>query len=182
MDNLTNSIDQVVEENALPHEWSKEVLAELKDLGVKNNKRDDLRKIPFVTIDGKDAKDFDDAVFCEANKDGFVLQVAIADVAEIVEPSSSIDKEALSRGTSIYFPKRVIPMLPEEISNNLCSLIPNEDRNVLVCKMNFTQEGEINSYDFSEAVINSHKRFTYNEVEFLKQNKDTFLVLTFLTQ
>ena len=138
MDNLTNSIDQVVEENALPHEWSKEVLAELKDLGVKNNKRDDLRKIPFVTIDGKDAKDFDDAVFCEANKDGFVLQVAIADVAEIVEPSSSIDKEALSRGTSIYFPKRVIPMLPEEISNNLCSLIPNEDRNVLVCKMNFT--------------------------------------------
>ena len=153
MDNLTNSIDQVVEENSLPHEWSKEVLAELKDLGVKNNKRDDLRKIPFVTIDGKDAKDFDDAVFCEANKDGFVLQVAIADVAEIVEPSSSIDKEALSRGTSIYFPKRVIPMLPEEISNNLCSLIPNEDRNVLVCKMNFTQEGEINSYDFSESII-----------------------------
>ena len=175
MDNLTNSIDQVVEENSLPHEWSKEVLAELKDLGVKNNKRDDLRKIPFVTIDGKDAKDFDDAVFCEANKDGFVLQVAIADVAEIVEPSSSIDKEALSRGTSIYFPKRVIPMLPEEISNNLCSLIPNEDRNVLVCKMNFTQEGEINSYDFSESIINSHKRFTYNEVEFLKQNKDTNL-------
>ena len=69
MDNLTNSIDQVVEENALPHEWSKEVLAELKDLGLKKNKRNDLRKVPFVTIDGKDAKDFDDAVFCEANKD-----------------------------------------------------------------------------------------------------------------
>jgi ribonuclease R len=175
MDNLTNSIEQVVEENTLPYEWSKEVLAELKHLEVKNNKRDDLRKTPFVTIDGKDAKDFDDAVFCKANKDGFVLQVAIADVAEIVEPNSFIDKEALLRGTSIYFPKRVIPMLPEEISNNLCSLIPNQDRNVLVCKMNFTQEGEINSYDFSEAVINSHKRFTYNEVEFLKQNKDTNL-------
>ena len=175
MDNLTNSIEQVVEENALPHEWSKEVLAELKHLKVKNNKRDDLRKTPFVTIDGKDAKDFDDAVFCKANKDGFVLLVAIADVAEIVEPNSFIDKEAILRGTSIYFPKRVIPMLPEEISNNLCSLIPNQNRNVLICKMNFTQEGEINSYDFSEAVINSHKRFTYNEVEFLKQNKDTNL-------
>ena len=162
MDNLTNSIDQVVEENSLPHEWSKEVLAELKDLEVKNNERDDLRKIPFVTIDGKDAKDFDDAVFCEFNKDGFDLQVAIADVAEFVKQDSSIDKEALLRGTSIYFPKRVIPMLPEEISNNLCSLIPNEDRNVLVCIMNFSKEGEINSYDFSEAVINSHKRFTYN--------------------
>ena len=172
MDKLTNSIDQVVEENALPHEWSKDVLSELKDLEVKNNKRDDLRKIPFVTIDGKDAKDFDDAVFCDANENGFVLQVAIADVAEVVEPDSFIDKEALSRGTSIYFPKRVIPMLPEKISNNLCSLIPDEDRNVLVCKINFNKDGEINSYEFSEAVINSHKRFTYNEVEFIKQNKD----------
>ena len=124
MDNLNNSIDQVVQENVLPHEWPKEVLAELKNLEVKNNKRADLRKIPFVTIDGKDAKDFDDAVFCEFSKDGFDLQVAIADVAEIVKQDSSIDKEALLRGTSIYFPKRVIPMLPEEISNNLCSLIP----------------------------------------------------------
>ena len=116
MDNLTNSIDQVVQENVLPHEWSKEVLAELKNLEAKNNKREDLRKTPFVTIDGKDAKDFDDAVFCEFNKDGFNLQVAIADVAEIVKQDSSIDKEALLRGTSIYFPKRVIPMLPEELS------------------------------------------------------------------
>ena len=172
MDNLTNSIDQVVQENVLPHEWPKEVLAELKNLEVKNNKRADLRKNPFVTIDGKDAKDFDDAVFCEFSKDGFDLQVAIADVAEIVKQDSSIDKEALLRGTSIYFPKRVIPMLPEEISNNLCSLIPSEDRNVLVCKINYSKEGAINSYEFSEAVINSHKRFTYNEVEFIKQNKD----------
>ena len=175
MDNLTNSIDQVVQENVLPHEWPKEVLAELKNYEVKNNKRADLRKIPFVTIDGKDAKDFDDAVFCEFSKDGFDLQVAIADVAEIVKQDSSIDKEALLRGTSIYFPKRVIPMLPEEISNNLCSLIPREDRNVLVCKINYSKEGEINSYEFSEAVINSHKRFTYNEVEFIKQNKDSDL-------
>ena len=172
MDNLTNSIDQVVEENALPHEWSKDVLAELKDLEVKNILRNDLRKVPFVTIDGKDAKDFDDAVFCEANENGFVLQVAVADVAEIVELDSFIDKEAFLRGTSIYFPKRVIPMLPEKISNNLCSLVPNEDKNVLVCKINYSKEGEINSYEFSEAVINSHKRFTYNEVEFIKQNKD----------
>ena len=172
MNKLINSIDQVVEENALPHVWSKDVLTELKDLEVKNNKRNDLRKIPFVTIDGKDAKDFDDAVFCDANENGFVLQVAIADVAEVVKPDSFIDKEALSRGTSIYFPKKVIPMLPEKISNNLCSLIPDADRNVLVCKINFNKDGEINSYEFSEAVINSHKRFTYNEVEFIKQNKD----------
>ena len=102
MDNLTNSIEQVVEENALPHEWSKEVLAELKHLKVKNNKRDDLRKTSFVTIDGKDAKDFDDAVFCKANKNGFVLQVAIADVAEIVEPNSFIDKEAILRLSLIH--------------------------------------------------------------------------------
>ena len=164
----------------LSTEWSKSIINECnkikRDISAQDiDSRKDLRSLNFVTIDGSNAKDFDDAVFCEANKDGFVLQVAIADVAEIVEPSSSIDKEALSRGTSIYFPKRVIPMLPEEISNNLCSLIPNEDRNVLVCKMNFTQEGEINSYDFSESIINSHKRFTYNEVEFLKQNKDTNL-------
>jgi ribonuclease R len=172
MNKLVNAIDQVVEENNLPHEWSKEIVAELKELEHKKEPKNrvDLRSHPFVTIDGKDAKDFDDAVFCKEELNGFMLQVAIADVADIVKQGTELDFEALKRGTSIYFPKKVIPMLPEEISNNLCSLVPREDRNVLVCKIIFNKEGIINSYEFDEAIINSNKRFTYNEVEYLSQD------------
>ena len=173
MSNLTDTIDQIIHENNLPFDWPEEVLSELGRLETNGrSQRNDLRKTPFITIDGKDAKDFDDAVFCEKNKNGFILQVAIADVAEIVKQESQIDKEAIKRGTSIYFPKKVIPMLPEKISNNLCSLVPKEDRNVLVCNMKFDTEGVINSYEFNEAVINSYKRFTYNEVEYLLSNND----------
>ena len=172
MNKLVDAIDQVVEENNLPHEWSKEIVAELKELEHKKESKNrvDLRSHPFVTIDGKDAKDFDDAVFCKEELNGFMLQVAIADVADIVKQGTELDFEALKRGTSIYFPKKVIPMLPEEISNNLCSLVPREDRNVLVCKIIFNKEGVINSYEFDEAIINSNKRFTYNEVEYLSQD------------
>ena len=171
MSNLINSIDQVIQENDLPFEWSDKINSELKDINPnKKLKRIDLRKKSFVTIDGKDAKDFDDAVYCEKDTDGFVLQVAIADVADIVESGSEIDKEAIKRGTSIYFPKKVIPMLPEKISNDLCSLVPKKDRNVLVCKIYLDINGDIESYGFKEATINSHKRFTYNEVEYLKNN------------
>ena len=171
MSNLINSIDQVILENDLPFEWSDKINKELKDISPnKKLKRIDLRKKSFVTIDGKDAKDFDDAVYCEKDTDGFILQVAIADVADIVESGSEIDKEAVKRGTSIYFPKKVIPMLPEKISNDLCSLVPKKDRNVLVCKIHLDINGDIESYDFQEATINSHKRFTYNEVEYLKNN------------
>ena len=172
MNKLVNAIDQVVEENNLPHEWSKEIVAELKELEHKKEPKNrvDLRSHPFVTIDGKDAKDFDDAVFCKEELNGFMLQVAIADVADIVKQGTELDFEALKRGTSIYFPKKVIPMLPEEISNNLCSLVPREDRNVLVCKIIFNKEGVINSYEFNEAIINSNKRFTYNEVEYLSKD------------
>ena len=171
MSNLINSIDQVILENDLPFEWSDKINNELKDISPdKTLKRIDLRKKSFVTIDGKDAKDFDDAVYCEKETDGFILQVAIADVADIVDCGSEIDKEAIKRGTSIYFPKKVIPMLPEQISNDLCSLVPNKDRNVLVCKIYLAINGDIESYDFQEATINSHKRFTYNEVEYLKNN------------
>ena len=171
MSNLINSIDQVILENDLPFEWSDKINKELKDISPnKTLKRIDLRKKSFVTIDGKDAKDFDDAVYCEKDTDGFILQVAIADVADIVESGSEIDKEAVKRGTSIYFPKKVIPMLPEKISNDLCSLVPKKDRNVLVCKIHLDINGDIESYDFQEATINSHKRFTYNEVEYLKNN------------
>ena len=175
MNILTNAIEQVIEENNLPYEWSKEIAIELKELQSEKEtiNRKDLRSHSFVTIDGKDAKDFDDAVFCEEKSNGFVLQVAIADVADIVKEGSELDFEALKRGTSIYFPRKVIPMLPEEISNNLCSLMPEQDRNVLVCKIIFNNEGIINSYEFDEAVINSHKRFTYNEVDFLLKDKQT---------
>jgi len=172
MNKLVNAIDQVIEENNLPHEWSKEIVTELKGLKHKKESKNrvDLRSHPFVTIDGKDAKDFDDAVFCKEESNGFVLQVAIADVADIVKQGTELDFEALKRGTSIYFPRKVIPMLPEEISNNLCSLVPKEDRNVLVCKIIFNKEGVINSYEFNEAIINSNKRFTYNEVEYLSKD------------
>ena len=174
MNKLVDAIDQVIEENNLPHEWSKEIVAELKQLKHKKESKNrvDLRSHPFVTIDGKDAKDFDDAIFCKEESNGFMLQVAIADVADIVKQGTELDFEALKRGTSIYFPRKVIPMLPEEISNNLCSLVPKEDRNVLVCKIIFNKEGVINSYEFNEAIINSNKRFTYNEVEFLLQDKE----------
>jgi len=172
MNKLVNAIDQVIEENNLPHEWSKEIVAELNELEHKKEPKNrvDLRSHPFVTIDGKDAKDFDDAIFCKEESNGFMLQVAIADVADIVKQGTELDFEALKRGTSIYFPRKVIPMLPEEISNNLCSLVPKEDRNVLVCKIIFNKEGVINSYEFNEAIINSNKRFTYNEVEYLLQD------------
>jgi len=172
MNKLVDAIDQVIEENNLPHEWSKEIVAELKQLKHKKESKNrvDLRSHPFVTIDGKDAKDFDDAIFCKEESNGFMLQVAIADVADIVKQGTELDFEALKRGTSIYFPRKVIPMLPEEISNNLCSLVPKEDRNVLVCKIIFNKEGVINSYEFNEAIINSNKRFTYNEVEYLLQD------------
>ena len=171
MSNLINSIDQVILENDLPFEWSDKINKELKDISPnKTLKRIDLRKKYFVTIDGKDAKDFDDAVYCEREADGFILQVAIADFADIVDCGSEIDKEAIKRGTSIYFPKKVIPMLPEKISNDLCSLVPKKDRNVLVCKIYLDINGDIESYNFQEATINSHKRFTYNEVEYLKNN------------
>ncbi|MAR95939.1 MAG: hypothetical protein CMD46_06300 [Gammaproteobacteria bacterium] len=166
MSNLINSINQVISENNLPFKWSKKINNELENIkSFSKLKRKDLTKKPFITIDGEDAKDFDDAVFCIKKSSNFILYVAIADVAEVVASDSELDKEALKRGTSIYFPNKVIPMLPEEISNDICSLVPNKNRNVLVCEISFDLEGNINSYEFFEAVINSHKRLTYNEVE-----------------
>ena len=173
MNELESTISQIIEENFLPYEWNENIEKELKDLSLNTElNRKDLTQIPFVTIDGADAKDFDDAVFCNLNDKTFILDVAIADVAEIVKLDSALNKEAMQRGTSIYFPSKVIPMLPEKISNNLCSLVPNEVRNVLVCEMIFSLSGEMKSYKFFEARIKSHKRMTYNEVEdFIKNQK-----------
>ena len=172
MNELESTISQVIEENYIPFEWNDKVKKELQDISLdKNLPRKDLTKVPFVTIDGADAKDFDDAVHCSKNKESYTLSVAIADVAEIVKLQTAINDEAFKRGTSIYFPSKVIPMLPEKISNNLCSLVPNEIRNVLVCEINFDFEGELKSYNFLEARIKSHQRTTYKEVEkYLKNN------------
>jgi ribonuclease R len=143
--------------------------------------RKDLRALPFVTIDGVDAKDFDDAVYCEPHKDGgWTLYVAIADVSHYVQPNSSLDQEAALRGNSVYFPSRVIPMLPEALSNEICSLKPQVDRLVMVCQMRISKEGQLEHHEFYEGVIYSHARLTYAEVarmlEHPKTNQHALLV------
>ncbi|PIE41724.1 MAG: ribonuclease R, partial [Gammaproteobacteria bacterium] len=129
----------------------------------------------FITIDGEDAKDFDDAVCCEKQAKGWRLWVAIADVSHYVKPGSALDIEAQKRGTSVYFPGYVVPMLPEEISNGLCSLNPKVDRLVMVCEMTINASGKITSYQFSEAVIHSHARLTYTQVNALLTTPDSNL-------
>ncbi len=130
--------------------------------------RVDLRDVPLVTIDGEDARDFDDAVYCEPVKigraKGYRLLVAIADVSHYVKPNDALDADAIERSTSVYFPRRVIPMLPEKLSNGLCSLNPAVDRCCLVCDMVVTLDGEVTAYQFYPAVMHSAARLTYNEV------------------
>lgn len=136
--------------------------------------RSDLRSIPFVTIDGEDAKDFDDAVFAHRHKGGnWTLYVAIADVSHYVRIGTALDGEAQERATSVYFPGHVIPMLPEKLSNGLCSLKPKVDRLTLVCEMEIDADGEMSDYFFYEAVIHSHGRLTYNEVADILQTPET---------
>ena len=129
--------------------------------------RVDLTDVPLVTIDGEDARDFDDAVYCEpldGRKKGWRLLVAIADVSHYVSVGSALDRDGFERSTSVYFPRRVIPMLPEKISNGLCSLMPQVDRLAVVCDMVVSVEGEVTAYQFYNAVIHSAARLTYNEV------------------
>lgn len=126
--------------------------------------RIDLRNLPLVTIDGEDARDFDDAVYCEKQGKGWKLWVAIADVSYYVRMQSALDKEAYNRGNSVYFPNRVVPMLPEILSNGLCSLNPQVDRLCMVCEMQISAKGKISGYRFYEAVMNSHARLTYTKV------------------
>lgn len=126
--------------------------------------RVDLRSTPLVTIDGVDARDFDDAVFCEPSGDGWRLIVAIADVSHYVAEESALDKEAVKRGTSVYFPDRVVPMLPESLSNGLCSLNPKVDRLCMVCEMQVGRAGKVSRAEFYEGVMRSHARLTYAKV------------------
>ncbi len=137
--------------------------------------RVDLRDLPFVTIDGEDAKDFDDAVFCKKTAKGWVLSVAIADVSHYVKPDSALDEEAAKRGNSVYFPGRVLPMLPEVLSNGLCSLKPKVDRLCLVCEMSVNAEGEVGRYRFYEGLMHSKARLTYEEVAKILVDQDETL-------
>jgi ribonuclease R len=166
-------IEIAVRKYEVPHCFSAETLAQAAGLPDKlrpidRKQRIDLTDVALVTIDGEDARDFDDAVYCEPAKvgraKGWRLIVAIADVSHYVKPGEPLDHDAYERATSVYFPRRVIPMLPEKLSNGLCSLNPNEDRLAMVCDMLVTANGEIHAYQFFPAVINSHARFTYNEV------------------
>jgi ribonuclease R len=161
-------IEIAVRKFELPHEFSKKALAlarSLPDEVTEFENRKDLRDLHFVTIDGETAKDFDDAVFARnEGKGGWRLWVAIADVSHYVRPGDALDRDARSRGTSVYFPRRVIPMLPEKLSNGLCSLNPNVERLAMVCEMAITREGEVAGYEFYPAVFRSKARLTYTEV------------------
>ncbi|RDE87026.1 ribonuclease R [Aggregatibacter kilianii] len=148
--------------------WAEEVPEEAK------RGRVDLRDLPLVTIDGEDARDFDDAVFCQKQGKGWKLWVAIADVSYYVRPKSALDTEAYNRGNSVYFPNRVVPMLPEKLSNGLCSLNPQVDRLCMVCEITLSAKGKMTDYRFYEAVMNSHARLTYNKVAKILE-KDTAL-------
>jgi ribonuclease R len=163
-------IDVSLRMHDIPHTWPPETVAEAaafdsEPRSADKTQRFDLRELPFVTIDGEDAKDFDDAVFCEKRRGGgWRLWVAIADVSHYVKPGTALDVEARRRGTSVYFPGRVVPMLPEQLSNGLCSLKPEVDRLALVCEMEIGRNGALGRFWFSEAVIRSAARLTYTRV------------------
>ncbi len=171
-------INVAIRGHELPYIFPDDVLedaarfpADVTEADIKGRK--DYRKIPFVTIDGEDARDFDDAVYCEPrDKGGWLLYVAIADVSHYVRPNTPLDREAYKRGNSVYFPARVIPMLPEALSNNLCSLNPKVDRLVMVCEMTIQPSGRISHYEFAEGVIYSHARLTYNQVHAMMEKND----------
>ncbi len=153
--------------HSLPSVFSAEAIAESEaaPLPILTKDRTDLRDIPLVTIDGEDARDFDDAVFAEKDGDGFHIIVAIAEVAFYVRESSALDKTAFERGNSVYFPDRVIPMLPERLSNGLCSLVPNEDRYCLAVHIWIDSTGGIKKYEFVRGIMRSVARLTYEQVE-----------------
>jgi ribonuclease R len=163
-------IEVAIRAYGLPHRWPVDVSAEVehfhKEVREEDKKnRKDLRELPLVTIDGEDAKDFDDAVYCERLPEGgWRLWVAIADVSHYVKTATALDQEALNRGNSVYFPGRVVPMLPEILSNQLCSLKPQVDRLCVVCEMQISAQGEMTHYHFYDAVIRSKARLTYTEV------------------
>ena len=176
-------IEIAVRKYEVPHRFTPEAIAQAAALPDKlrpadHRHRIDLTDVPLVTIDGEDARDFDDAVYCEPIKtgrgksafSGWRLVVAIADVSHYVKPGEPLDDDAYERATSVYFPRRVIPMLPEKLSNGLCSLNPLQNRLSMVCDMLISAGGEIHAYQFYPAVICSHARLTYTEVAVILSN------------
>ena len=172
-------VEIAIRKHDIPHSFPSAVEKQLKkwaeDVPEEAKRgRVDLRDLPLVTIDGEDARDFDDAVFCQKQGKGWKLWVAIADVSYYVRPKSALDTEAYNRGNSVYFPNRVVPMLPEKLSNGLCSLNPQVDRLCMVCEITLSAKGKMTDYRFYEAVMNSHARLTYNKVAKILE-KDTAL-------
>jgi len=162
--------DIAIQSHAIPTLWPRAVRDEIKGIGesvpaAAKKGRVDLRDVDLITIDGADARDFDDAVYCERSGAGWRLLVAIADVAHYVQIGSALDKQATVRGTSVYFPDRVVPMLPEVLSNGLCSLNPKVDRLCIVCDIRISKEGKVTRAEFLEAVMRSSARLTYSQVD-----------------
>ncbi len=167
-----------IRKHEIPHVWSEETNMEIAALGDSlkfvqhDSRRVDLRQLSLVTIDGEDSRDFYDAVYCESINRGWRLIVAIADVSHYVRADSALDREAFNRGNSVYFPNRVIPMLPEALSNGICSLNPGEDRFCMVCDMSISRRGEITDYRFYPATMQSRARLTYGIVNAIVSDKD----------
>jgi len=173
-------IDIAIRTHELPRQWSEGVLAEIRGMSEEvpeqaKQGREDIRALPLVTIDGEDARDFDDAVYCEPDGKGWRLLVAIADVSHYVRPGTVLDESAVERGNSVYFPAQVIPMLPEILSNGLCSLRPEVDRLCMVCEMLLDHYGKVKRYRFFEGVMRSHARLTYTEVAAMLVDGDEML-------
>jgi len=162
-------IDVALHSHGIPVDWPDDVLDQAGGFSTTVNEsaasgRKDVRDLPLITIDGADARDFDDAVWCERLEKGWRLMVAIADVAHYVSPGSALDDEAVSRGTSVYFPGRVVPMLPEVLSNGLCSLNPDVDRLCMLCEMTLDEKGGVKKTRFHNGILRSHARLTYDQV------------------
>ena len=170
LDNPINDVIRIVHQSGIPTEFSALALGEARKFGgevtaAEAKGREDLTTVPLITIDGTTARDFDDAVYTEQVDNGFRLIVAIADVSHYVKPGTPLDQEAYERGTSTYFPNYVVPMLPEELSNELCSLKPKVKRLCFACEMNLDFEGNVKSFRFFEAVMESKARVTYGEAQ-----------------
>ena len=179
-------IEIALRKHSLPYEFNKSALDEANTFSAEVKSPDfegrkDLRDLALVTIDGETAKDFDDAVYAEHNGENWRLVVAIADVSSYVKSSSELDLSAAERGNSVYFPRRVIPMLPEALSNGLCSLKPNVDRLCMVCDMVINEKGKVLSYEFYPSVMNSKARLTYTIVDKILNHDDKVLINEFST-
>ncbi len=178
-------VNAALHAHSISYKWAEEVEAELAVFAKKNftisaKDRVDLRELPLVTIDGEDAKDFDDAVFCSKTRSGgWKLYVAIADVSHYVHANTHLDKEAKLRGNSVYFPGKVIPMLPEILSNGLCSLLPEQDRLCMVCEMSINKDGDLTRYKFYEGIMRSHARLTYTKVAKILTGESKHLIETY---